>query len=202
MSETHDNSEPSRLLRLPKELRERVYAFCWANDVNQDTNPKQFQEPSLTRVCTLVRAESLPSYYAVQPLVLHTVVKCGSHGSFWLIQDASCRHLTAAKLAWIRDIRLRYRFTEGYFGEAVTIEFVVSLSKRNNDYTLRHIFEKTWLRNVHRTGDPADCDNAVLVMKRHFETSLDASVQSVGVGGFAMADFDRLLDFDPYSLPY
>ncbi|KAK3068182.1 hypothetical protein LTR53_014451 [Teratosphaeriaceae sp. CCFEE 6253] len=195
-------------LTLPRELRERIYMFAFISEdlnlgklLSQRRLSRRPLEPGITRVCRLLRAESIPLYYANGILVISSWVRCDSYSRVWLKTNDWYHGIPQSILGYPRRLQVRYRFTERYFGEPVEIVFEIWLLKRNNDFTLTHSFGDGWLHNIHRKGDPADCDEVLQVLKQHLTATLQALVLKPGIGAFSANDLDRLVNVDPDTLP-
>ncbi|KAK3724907.1 hypothetical protein LTR37_000955 [Vermiconidia calcicola] len=67
---TGDPTEPSRLQKLPAELRNRIYGLALPETVvahsyyRRQSFETEVRQPSLTRVCKQLRNESLPVFYS------------------------------------------------------------------------------------------------------------------------------------------
>jgi len=83
----------------------------------------------------------------------------------------------------------------------VSIEFTIDLDQRHGSYSIKHSFGPGWFLDVHRKGDPADCEEVLLILRDHLSKSLEDSIANAGIGNFTVADFDRLVDVDPDTLP-
>lgn len=73
--------------------------------------------------------------------------------------------------------------------------------RKFSGYEIRHSFAEGWWRDPRRKGDPADCEEVIAILRRHFETTLDGL--EVGSEGIELSadGLDRLLEIDPDSLP-
>ena len=201
---SHSNAMASEsqctFLRLPAELRERIYRLCFGN--HHEVELSRPWEPPLSQVSWLVREESLPIYYSAFTLGLRTLVKCDFYGNAWLRTGDNWYHkLHADKLKWIEHFKLRFGLVQQYTGEVVPVEFRLSLSKRAGCTVSRHSFDTDWLRHPHRTGDPADFEEIVQVLRRHLNETLEALGMSPGIGNLSAADIDQMARVDPDSLP-
>lgn len=191
-------------LALPTEVRELIYQYCFTGVKGQQYKSLHYehQEPGLTKVSKSVRAESLPFHYAACVLDIYNLVRCGYHQrNIGLTKSRWYHNLTPARIGLIRTIKLRFSFSEWYFGEFVTIEFMIKLDKRNQAYSLGHSFRPGWYSDPNRKGDPADCEEVLQVLTRHITSSLRLSLSEKGVGNFDHADVDRLTDVDPDRIP-
>ena len=105
------------------------------------------------------------------------------------------------KIQHISNFGIRFILVQQYTGELVPIEFQISLHKRNKSYSIKHSFDRAWFRNPHRTGDPADFDEVLLVLRAHLTSTLDGLLKVPGIGNWSATDLDRLVKVDPDSLP-
>jgi len=192
-----EGAQPS-LLDLLREFREHIYTLClWDQQPDLTAHRRRPYEPPITRVSKATRDEALPLYYEAFTMTVQTNVKCDSHGNIWLRTKRWHRSLPSVKVSWLRSMRLRFGFVERYFGEPVTMEFTIRLSKRDNGFTIEHSFGAGWFSDVHRTGDPAACEKEVLVLKNHLTSGLTKYIDEGGIGKLQAADIDRLVDVDP-----
>lgn len=193
------SSSESQLLTLPLELRERIYYFCFTTPVKDPQNRPI--EPPILQTSQQVRDEALPVFYSCHTLTIQTYVKCDFYGHCWLTTRKWYHHLSRSKLQYITNFRLRFILVTQYTGELVPIELQIMLCKRTNKYTLTHSFDRAWFRNPHRTGDPADFDDVVGVLRSHLVRTLGCLIECPGVGRWTAADLDRLAKPEPESLP-
>lgn len=195
-----NNRIPPSFLTIPAELREKVYHLCF------DGIPRPREslpdEPALTFVSRLIREETLPIYYSLYILPIHTYVRTAYHGQVWLRTERWYhRYIPNYKLKLIEHFRLHFALILQYTGERVPIDFHIHLLRRTNNYSLRHSFETAWVRDPHRIGDQADFDELVSVVRNHLTGELDNLVKDPGIGNFAGEHLDRLVKIDPDSLP-
>ena len=189
----------SRLLHLPLELRERIYYFHFT--LPSSNPPNRPIEPSITQTSHQLRTEALPIFYACYTLTIQTYVKCDFYGHCWLTTKKWYHHLPREKLRHITNFRIRFILVQQYTGEMVPIEFQIALLKRTASYELSHSFDRAWFRNPHRTGDPADFDEVVGVLRAHLTRTLDCLLECPGIGNLTAAELDRLAKVEPESLP-
>jgi hypothetical protein len=195
-----DTVEPqSRFLDLPLELRERIYFFSFTPS-STELKDRPI-EPPIVLTSKQLRDEALPVFYACSTLTIQTYVKCDFYGHCWMTTRKWYHHLSRSKLRYITNFRIRFILVQQYTGELVPLEFQLSLHKRNNRFELTHSFDKAWFRNPHRTGDPADFEDVVNVLRAHLTRTLDCLVECPGIGRWTAADFDRLAKVEPESLP-
>jgi len=192
-----DHRQPSIILRLPLELRERIYNFCY-NDDESAAPTWKFNEPAITRISKAIRSEALPLYYGAYPLIIQSYVKCDARGCIWFKTNRSYRQLLASKISWIRRLRIRFGFSEHYFGEPVAIEFTIELDQRHGGYSINHCFGEGWTSDAR---DPAEREEILLILKHHLTESLTTSIATHGIGHFTVVDLDRLVDVNANSLP-
>lgn len=189
----------SEFLNLPLELRERIYYFCFGPPTKESI--LQPIEPPILQISKQLRDEALPVYYACYTLTIQTYVKCDFYGHCWLTTRKWYHHLSRSKLRYITNFRLRFTLVQQYTGELVPIEFDIALHKRTNKHELTHSFDRAWFRNPHRTGDPADFEDVVNVLRAHLARTLDCLLECPGIGRWTAADLDRLAKVEPDSLP-
>jgi hypothetical protein len=192
-----DSTSP--FLNLPLELRERIYHFC---SISPFSDPKARPiEPPISQVSKQLRTESLPIYYSCYTLTIQTYVKCDFYGHCWLTTRKWYHHLPRHKLAYITHFRVRFILVQQYTGELVPLEFQIALHKRTQRYEITHSFDRAWFRNPHRTGDPADFEDVLKVLRAHLVRTLDCLVECPGIGRWTAADLDRVAKVEPESLP-
>ena len=187
---------------LPPELRERVYLASFVNR-DEDARPEQRRpcEAAITRTSRLVREEALPLYYQRFPLTVQTYVKSDSFGHVWLTTNRWYRRLSPIKISWLSVLRLRFGFLERFFGEPVTVDFVVALDRRIGSYSISHSFDSGWISDAPQKGDPADCEEVFVALQSHLERELQHVLACSGTVAFQAADIDRMVAFDPKHLP-
>lgn len=80
------------------------------------------------------------------------------------------------------------------------LEFQIALFKRDGmtRYCLSHSFDRAWIKNHNRMGDPADFEDVVAVLRGHLYTVLEGIAEA---DGLTVEDLDRLVKVDPESLP-
>ena len=193
------NQGPITLMSLPPELRERIYHYCFHEAPQTTRSPPV--EPPITYVSQGLRSEALPIYYSSYTLTIQTYVKCDFFNHKWLTTKRWYHNIHPDNIRHISDFRIRFILVQQYTGELVPIEFRISLHKRDNRYSIEHSFDRAWFRNPHRTGDPADFDEVLLVLRAHLMTIVDGLLKHPGIGNWSAADLDQLVKVDPDSLP-
>ena len=81
------------------------------------------------------------------------------------------------------------------------MEFSLELKRRSGGYGLSHALARSWFRNPHRMGDPADFEELVEALRRHLTGTLDGLVREPGIGEWDAGCLDRLVRVDPDTLP-
>ena len=194
-----DAALESNLLTLPAELRERIYCFYFANGTAGRTDRPQ--EPPLLYVSNTIRSETLPIYYSEYTLTIQSYVKCDFYGHAWVTTRKWYHGIHPDKLRNIERFRVRFILVQQYTGELVPLEFQLSPHTRSCNYSLSHSFDRAWIRNPHRTGDPADFEEVLQVLKVHLLSTIENLVNEPGIGNWTAVDLDRLARVDPDSLP-
>lgn len=190
-----------RLLELPAELRERVFRRC-LQTASEDSQIARScpVEPPICVVSRTIREEALPLFYSTYVLPIHTFIRCAYHGQVLLRTDRWYHALALSKLEHVRQYLLRFSLVDRYSGEFVPIEFSLALDKRTDTYHLTHGFPRSWLRNPHRIGDPADFDELVSALRQHLESMLYESIEDPGIGSWTACNLDQLIKVDPDTL--
>ncbi|CAK4030603.1 Hypothetical predicted protein [Lecanosticta acicola] len=190
-----------KLLNLPYELKEHICLYSFSNPDNEgSTWIKWPKEPALLQASRSTRHETLPLFYQHFPLRVLTYVKCDSFNNIWLTTKKWYHQLPAYKIRHIRLLELRFAFLERYFGEPVEINFFIARS-RHGQYTIHHSFGAGWYSDANRKGDPADCEEVLLILRGHLETTLTTLLASPGVEGLTADGIDRLVAIDPDIFP-
>lgn len=187
--------DKSKLLELPYELREQIYLQCFSS--NDDSRPV---EPAISRVSKFTRHEALPLFYQQYPLRTRTLVKCDSFGNIWLTNSKWYHRLPTHKIRHVQTLQLGFAFLERYFGEPVEINFSLQLSKHGS-YSIHHSFGAGWYSDANRKGDPADCEEVLLLLRRHLQETIERLIIDVGVGHLTAKCIDQLVSVDPGLFP-
>lgn len=190
----------SPLLSLPAELRERIYSLTLA-DITGTSISTHPREPALLTVSKTIRCEALPLFYSNLTLLIQTYIKVDIYGNTRITYKPDCRLVPVEALKYIKTFRLCYGLIQRYTGELVPLEFQVHLNKRDGIFTLGHSFDRKWIKSPARSGDPADFEDIVAVLRDHITTVFREVVERPGTGRFRAYDLERLLKIDADSLP-
>lgn len=189
-------------LRLPAELRERIYAFYFENDgAFQLWKRQQPIDPALTKVSKQLRSETIPIYYSNYTLSIQSYIRCSYHGQVWLRTEKCYHDISPLKLKHINHFKFQFALIDRYTGERIPIEFHLDLLRRFNSYRLRHSFARHWFTNPHRIGDPADFEELISALRRHLTLTLNKLIMRPGIGNLTSEHLDVLTKVDPESLP-
>lgn len=201
MDRTRPATCPSAFWTLPLEIRELIYNFHLQSTPHLDRGSPP-SEPPLTLACKQIRREALPLYYSAYKLHVQTFIRSSYHRQIWLRTEHWYHGIAPAKFKQIRHLQLNFALIDPYTGERVPVEFHVDLPKRGGCFAIRQSFARSWIRNPHRIGDPADFDELIVVLRDHLDGVLSTtSKQGRIVEGLSAEDVDRLVKIDPDSLP-
>ncbi|KAK5695481.1 hypothetical protein LTR97_008989 [Elasticomyces elasticus] len=199
---------PASFLGLPIELRERIYDFSfqpkdgeyaglWRDDQCEEQIFATIEEPALTQVSKTIRAESLPLFYG-SARFLETLTSVGEMDetwywlrTYWLRTLPWYRQLSDSRMGLVRKLVLTFATDH-----PKRVTYTIKLYMASNSFTIDEEFNKEWLRNVERHGDPYD-DKEMQTVRQHLLSSLERSIRERGVGKFTAFDIERLVTVDP-----
>ncbi len=201
MDDRQSSSTSSPFLKLPLELREQIYNFHISSIPYNDR--KSQQEPPLTQVSRAVRRESLPIYFSHCTLPIQIFIRHSYYGEVWLPTQPWQHHFSPSKLKYIRHFELTFALHDRCSSARVPIRFLIALKQGDSSrlYSIRHSFARSWLKNLHRIGDPADLEELIVVLRQHLGSVLDSLVINPGIGNFTTEHIVRLTKVDPDTLP-